>query len=60
VVVKDKSGKRVTKVIASLRRAKKYECKLVPIHKAAFLSWLVRKKTHGVEPNPAGSISDRR
>ena len=33
---------------------------LVSIHKPAILSWPVRQKTHGVESNDVGSISDRR
>jgi hypothetical protein len=31
---------------------------LVSIHKPAFLSWPVRQRTHGVESNEAGSISE--
>jgi hypothetical protein len=41
-------------------RFKPYIFSLVPIHKPAFLSWPVRQKTNGVEPNGAGSISDER
>ena len=33
---------------------------LVSIHKPAFLSSAAKQKTHGVAPNAAGSVSDRR